>query len=230
MFSEIKYTAVLWDFDGTLANTGQDVWDSVEYAAKVLHGMVEPGFRAEDSNLGKTVDEIFEAVIPFPGEEYLQQFQEQIKIHYRTISSYPHTDLYPGIREILQWLKEKGIKCYIITMKPQEALLRILSIKSWEGYFDGWLSPDSLGTQERSKAELIKYLIKNQGLSQSKIVYIGDTYSDVIAARENSVDCIGVAYGDGDSRELAAYHPAFLADDTAELRRILEEKVNVAEF
>ena len=43
----MKYDIVLWDFDGTLANTGQDVWGSLEYAARVLGGEIRKQFRAE---------------------------------------------------------------------------------------------------------------------------------------------------------------------------------------
>ena len=98
----MKYKVILWDFDGTLANTGADVWDSLEYAAGKLGGSMDEKFKSCDSNLGKPMREIFRQVHPFPGEEKLATFDEWVTIHYRTISEYPKTELYPGIREILE--------------------------------------------------------------------------------------------------------------------------------
>ena len=48
----MKYKVILWDFDGTLANTGADVWDSLEYAAGKLGGSMDEKFKSCDSNLG----------------------------------------------------------------------------------------------------------------------------------------------------------------------------------
>ena len=109
----MKYKVILWDFDGTLANTGADVWDSLEYAAGKLGGSMDEKFKSCDSNLGKPMREIFRQVHPFPGEEKLATFDEWVTIHYRTISEYPKTELYPGIREILEEARVCGVRNYI---------------------------------------------------------------------------------------------------------------------
>ena len=77
----MKYKVILWDFDGTLANTGADVWDSLEYAAGKLGGSMDEKFKSCDSNLGKPMREIFRQVHPFPGEEKLATFDEWVTIH-----------------------------------------------------------------------------------------------------------------------------------------------------
>ena len=112
----MKYKVILWDFDGTLANTGADVWDSLEYAAGKLGGSMDEKFKSCDSNLGKPMGEIFRQVHPFPGEEKLATFDEWVTIHYRTISEYPKTELYPGIRETLEEARDCGVLNYIITL------------------------------------------------------------------------------------------------------------------
>lgn len=220
----MRYQTVFWDFDGTLANTGEDVWESVEFAAVSCNGHLSEAFRNVPSNLGRPMQDIFEAVVPFPGQELFETFQEQIRIHYRTMSEYPNTELYPGILQTLAWLKEQGIKSYIITMKPEEALLRILKKKGWEVFFDGCFSPDSFEGRERTKAELIGHLLRYQKMKPETVVYIGDTCSDVTAARKNGVDCIGVTYGDGDSEALIREQPEYVLHDAYGIRRILEEK------
>ena len=47
----MKYKVILWDFDGTLANTGADVWDSLEYAAGKLGGSMDEKFKRKTSHI-----------------------------------------------------------------------------------------------------------------------------------------------------------------------------------
>lgn len=215
----MKYTAILWDFDGTLANTGEDVWKSVEFAASCYGGALEKNFRNHDSNLAKPMWDIFSAVVPFPGQEYFEDFKENIRVHYRCKNMYPNTRMYPGILETVQWVQEQKAKNYIVTLKPLEALERILHIKGWDGYFAGWLSPDSFEEGEKSKAELIEYLLKNKHLHPKETLYIGDTYSDVEAARANGLSCIGVTYGDGDTERLLEAEPEIIVETGYQLCR-----------
>ena len=126
----MKYKMILWDFDGTLAYTGKDVWNSLEYAAEKCGGRLPEEFVSEDSNLGKSVKEIFQRIVPVPEEEKYAMFEELVRVHYRTLSEYQDTYLYPGIYELLLDMKEAGIINYIITMKPEEALERILEKKA----------------------------------------------------------------------------------------------------
>lgn len=216
---------ILWDFDGTLADTGADVWDSVEYAAGKLGGTLEETFRRKDSNLGKSVEEIFRHVQPFPGDEKERQFDELIRVHYRTISVYGKTVLYDGIREILKWTKQESIKNIIITMKPEKALECILQVKGWGELFDGWYSPDSFGEKEKTKAEVIRLVLERRDISRENCLYIGDTWSDVAAAHINKIRCAAVTYGDGDCGQLLAQRPDICAENPLELYRLLKEEI-----
>lgn len=222
----MKYKVILWDFDGTLADTGADVWDSLEYAAGKLGGSMDERFRSCDSNLGKPMKEIFRQVHPFPGDEKLSAFDEWVTIHYRTISEYPKTEFYPGIREILEEARSAGVRNYIITLKPEEALLRILRTKGWTELFEGCFSPDSFGEEIRSKAQVIADVMASGQMERESTVYIGDTFSDVTAAHANSISCIGVTYGDGDTKKLLEAGPEELAENGEELKKRLEEEDN----
>lgn len=181
-------------------------------------------FRSCDSNLGKPMEEIFRQVHPFPGEEKLSTFDEWVTVHYRTISEYPKTEFYPGIREILEEARAEGVRNYIITLKPEEALLRILRKKGWSELFEGCFSPDSFGEEIRSKAQVIADVMASGQMERERTVYIGDTFSDVTAAHANDIPCIGVTYGDGDTGKLLEAKPDVLAANGTELKKLLEEE------
>lgn len=220
-----KYKVIFWDFDGTVADTGRDVWNSIQYAAQKCGGKIPEEFRKDNSNLGKPIKDIYQEICPYSGDEKLKEFDEWITKHYRQLSEYEDTHMYAGIREILESMRNRNIKNYIITMKPQKALERILKIKHWENLFDGWLSPDSLLGNEKSKSELIQYLINVMTYEKSKFIYIGDTWSDVVAAHNNGIACMGVSYGDGDAEKLRRYNPEYFVNTVEEIKKNLEEGV-----
>lgn len=221
----MNYKMILWDFDGTLADTGKDVWNSLKYSAAECGGILPKEFTANDSNLGKSMREIFHQVIPALEEDKQERFEELVRIHYRTLSEYKDTYLYPGIHELLLEMRQAGLTHYIITMKPEEALVRILKKKNWEDLFDGFISPDSLPGEERTKSQMITHVMQNSDMEKNRYIYIGDTWSDVSAAHENGIDCIAVTYGDGDTKQLRACNPKYCVSKVSDIEKILREGV-----
>lgn len=221
----MKYKKILWDFDGTLAYTSKDVWHSLEYAAGKCGGKLPKDFIINDSNLGKPMKEIFDHIFPAPNEKKYEMFEGLVRIHYRTLCDYKDTCFYPGIQKLLTEMTKAGVSHYIITMKPEEALKRILKKKGWLELFEGSCSPDSFPGEEKTKSEMMAYVLQKSGQEKSQYVYIGDTWSDVQAANENGIDCIGVAYGDGDTERLLACHPKYYVQDVSEIKNIVKEGV-----
>ncbi len=212
----LKYNAAIFDFDGTLANTAADVWKSVEYAAEKLGGHMDQDFMKDESKLGLPLPEIFRAVIPAMPEQLFKQFRDEIRRHYRTENAYAQTCLYPGIEALLLRLGRKKIPCYIVSAKPLMALERILVLKHWDGYFKAWYSQDMDNGNLVAKGELLQRLLSSE-LTGLHPVYIGDTYTDAIAAREVGLDIIAAAYGDGNVERLLSENPTYVVYSATEL-------------
>ena len=104
--------------------------------------------------------------------------------------------------------------------------MRILKKKGWTDLFEGCFSPDSFGEVIRSKAQVIEDVMASGQMERESVVYIGDTYSDVTAAHENHIHCIGVTYGDGDTDKLLETGPDELAANGEELKKRLEQEDN----
>lgn len=215
------YNAVVFDFDGTLAFTREDVWDSVEYAAKAVGGALPAAFRADPRNLALPAHEIFHAVKGWSAsDERFDAFTLALRKHYRELNDFSRTVLYPGIEALLQRLLGAGIPAYIVTAKPQEPLHKILRVKGWARLFRACFSPDSFGGNDRSKTELLRSMLDSH-LSGLAAVYIGDSPGDVIAARSNGIPVIGVLYGDGDVERLRSESPDFVASTADEIAKLL---------
>ena len=216
----MKYDAIVFDFDGTLASSEEDVWESVDYAAKAVGGQIPKWFRSDSSHLSLSEKEIFEAIIPRISSQKLLLFQQELTKHYRHLNVFAYTELYPGMENLLQSLQFRKIPCYIVTMKPLEPLEKILASKGWDQYFANWISPDSKPGQFSSKGEMIRKL-KEMFPAHSAPIYIGDTFSDIQAAKMNGMDSMGVLYGDGDGELLRKEKPDYLVEDVKTMTRIL---------
>lgn len=230
---------VLWDFDGTLADTGADVWASLAYAAGRCGGKLPEGFVCDDANLGMPMAEIFRRVEPFPGPGAFDRFDEDVRVHYRMINDYPRTRLYPGVLGLLGRVRRERIRSAIVTNKPRQALERLLEAKGWSSLFDGWITPDwpvnrldglayggcaggsGTGTDGMDKTAMIARMIARFAATPAECVYVGDTWSDVAAAHANGVSCIAVTYGDGDTEALLARSPEHCVDDVGGVERAL---------
>jgi phosphoglycolate phosphatase len=216
----MSYEAVIFDFDGTLADSARDVWISLAFAAAEEGGRLREGFDSRASNLSLPLEDIFAAIEPFPGLERFESFAASVERHYRRVNRYEMTELYPGIPELLRRLKSEGVTSCIVSQKPEEALSRILRVKHWEAWFDAWLSPDSFPDLRLGKAARISLLLEDR-LKGRRAVYIGDSWTDAVAARESGIDFIGAAYGDGDPELLAAERPLRLVRDPRALGECL---------
>lgn len=217
----MRYDAVLFDFDGTIACTAPDVWGSVTYAAAQLGGEIPLNVRENPANLMLPMETIFAEIQPKISMQKYDEFCALVTHHYRQISQHPKTSLYPGIMPLLEQLQQEKIPCYIVTMKEKEALERVLALKGWRSYFAKCYSPDSFAGQTKQKAELIAYLLQ-QLPADTKAVYIGDSYTDVQAARCCGIPCIGVCYGDGDVAKLLDEQPDYIAQTADQIIRFLE--------
>ena len=219
----MHYRLLVWDFDGTLAHTGPDVWTSLTYAAARCGGTIPESIRATPHNVGKPLNEIFHSIVPFPGEDAWENFEDDVRIHYRTLTTYPETFLYPGISTLLAETQHCGTSHVIVTMKPVAALERILTLKGWAPYFSGWMTPDSVPGEERSKSDMIAQVLKKSGFTPEECLCIGDTWSDITAAHAHGIDSVGVTYGDGDTELLRAANPTFCVDSVDALTHILKK-------
>jgi phosphoglycolate phosphatase len=228
MSGRLRFDALLLDFDGTVAFTREDVWDSIEYAAASIGANLPPAFRADPRNLALDLPSIFSSLAGDPPERAFGRFADSLRAHYREISDYPKTALYPGIEGILARCSARGVPAYIVTAKPRAPTERILALKGWARFFRGWYSPDSFGEPPLTKAELLRVLL-DEVIPGRSALYVGDSPGDVIAARRTSIPVVGVLYGDGDADEVLREKPDYVAPTVERLAELLLPAIEASE-
>lgn len=205
--------AVLFDLDGTLTDPAEGITRSVQYALR---------------QMGRAVPDR-EALLPFIGPPLLDSFREfcgmeqaeaeEAVHHYRAYFSRQgiwENRVYPGIPELLCFLKEQGRTLILATSKPAVFAGKILERFELAPYFS-LLSGSELDGARSLKDEVVAWALERAGLSPGEAVMVGDRAYDVRGAAACGVPCIGVLYGYGGREELEQAGAAALAASVAGL-------------
>ncbi len=127
-----------------------------------------------------------------------------------------HTPLYPGVRRCLEQLRERGIPLGLVTNKPQRFLAALLAALGLEDYFEKVLGGDSLAHKKPHPLPL-QHCIAHFGSAAARTLMVGDSETDVKAARAAGVKVACVSYGYSYPLPVAACEPDWLVDCLTEL-------------
>lgn len=215
--------AVVFDFDGTLVNTVDDVIRCFNEA------LISLGFPKKEEDyirglIGKNLDDIVQYLLPC--DKRSSDNIQLVKDKYRSIymsDSKPNTLPYPGIDKLLHELKNKNIKIVINSNKSQ-SMLEKMSLELFEniefdsivGYQEGLPSkPDPYG---------IKEYMKRINVSSEEMVYVGDSEIDILTANNLNCPCILVPWGIGDMDLLKKKYTIYLAENANDITRYISQE------
>lgn len=212
-----NYDAVLFDFDGTFADTGEGMFESVQCAVKAL------GFEPLDADtlhrfVGPPVFESFKRELGVDDEKadfavtkYREAYAENGIFKFR---------VYDGIPDLLHVLKENGVKIGIASAKPQRFLVRIVAHLGIGDCID-YISAPADDKADPSKIRLINEAALALKAEKSKVLMVGDRHFDINGANGAGVDSVGVTFGYGSEDELRTAGATFIARTVAEVRDII---------
>ena len=131
-------------------------------------------------------------------------------------------EVYGGIPELLARAKEGGAQLFVATSKPTVFAERVLTHFSLRPYFAGVYGPELDGRFE-DKADLLKHLLRAEGIAAKESVMVGDRSADIVAAKANEVRSIGVLWGYGSEAELTDAGADMLCRTPSDLATHLSE-------
>ena len=204
-----KDDVILFDLDGTLTDSGPGIMNAAAYAMErfglpcgdtaLLRKFVGPPLRDSFRDFcGLSDEKAVEAIGVF------REYYEPKGVFENSV--------YPGVPEMLETLLSAGRRLAVATSKLEPTALRVLEHFGLAGYFE--LAAGSLADNTRTrKAEVVAYTLGRLGVTdKSRALMVGDREHDVIGARENGLDCLGVLYGYGSAAELRAAGALCLAE------------------
>lgn len=213
----MKYDAVLLDFDGTIADTGEGIYDSVRYAVRAM-GFDPLPEEIVHTFIGPPIFSSFKRTLNLSDEDSAKAV-EKYRESYMNGGIY-RLSFYDGMEKLLNDIKKSGIKLAVASSKPENFIIEILKYLKISDLFDFISAPESDRAPE-SKTALVERAVTVLNVDKSKTVMIGDRYFDIEGAREAKVDSIGVTFGFGDKDELIKSGADYIADSAGDIRRII---------
>ncbi|ART64181.1 phosphoglycolate phosphatase [Kushneria marisflavi] len=147
-----------------------------------------------------------------------QQIDDALALFMDFYAQHPvsRTCCYPGVVECLRAQRERGIAQALVTNKPSRFIDTILASMGLEGFFSHVLGGDSLAQKKPDPAPLA-YIASALNIPPRRVLMVGDSRSDVKAARAFGCRSLAVTYGYNHGEPIAALNPDHLLDSLGEL-------------
>lgn len=214
----MKYKAVIWDLDGTLLNTLEDLMNSVNYGLS-RHGMQKISLEQTRRFVGNGVAKLVERAVPEGTDENVQADVLNDFRKYYSIHSKDKTKPYDGVVELMTKLKAEGCKLAIVSNKLKEAVEELAEI-----YFPGLVDVamgDTPNIPKKPAPDMIYKALELLGLEKDEAVFIGDSDVDVATGINSGMNMITVLWGFRDKDELVKAGAEVFAASATELENIL---------
>ena len=214
------YSYVIFDLDGTLLNTIDDLADTGNHVC-ALHGWPIHSVEEYKRMVGNGIPKLVERFAP-PGTD-----GETLKLAYREFMDWydvhkeDKTAPYPGMRETALALKEAGVSIAVLSNKADEMAGPVV-----EAYYPGVfpIVQGALpGLPTKPDPTLLHKLMERMGAVPEKTLFVGDSNVDIRTAKNGNLTSCGVLWGFRSRQELEAEGADFLARSPQELRQLVLE-------
>ncbi len=215
-----NYDTVIFDLDGTLLNTLEDLADGVN------HVMEENGYPKRTLEevrhfVGNGIRRLMEQAVPetVSGDEFERVFEE-FKSYY-TEHCQIKTRAYDGIMRLLETLKKQGYDMAIVSNKNHAAVCELNEI-----YFKEYINVaigQKDGIRKKPAPDTVIQALKELGKEKETAIYVGDSEVDFATAENTGMDCVLVTWGFRTTDELSVFKPRAFIEKPEELLTILQK-------
>ena len=211
---------IIFDLDGTLLNTLEDLCDSTNFALQKF-GYPKRTIEEVRHFVGNGVRLLIERAIPNGKENpYFEECLNTFKQHYRG-NMYNKTKPYDGIVELLKDLRLKGIQTAVVSNKFDTAVKELC-----KKYFGDLIQVaigenEEEGIRKKPAPDSVFKAISELKISIKNVIYVGDSETDVQTAKNAEIDCIGCCWGFRDKSVLLKEGAAHIVQNPKEIYEII---------
>lgn len=208
----MKYKAVLFDMDGTLLDTLADMAAAVNHILSV-HGYPLRTVEEVRAFVGNGARKLMERALPpdVTGDAFealLEEYRQRYEAH-ACVKTAP----YPGVPAVLAALHRAGVRCAVVSNKPDGAT-RELAARFFPG-LPAFGQQD--GIPAKPAPDMVYHALAELGVEASAAAYVGDSEVDVALARNAGLPLVAVSWGFRGREALEEAGAALVVDDAATL-------------
>ena len=213
---------IFFDLDGTIIDSGEGIINSLRYC-----------YRQE--KLSVPLDEVLRKYI---GPPLIDSFQKYSNVDpenplsqrllanfqkFYTETGWKQLTIYPQVIDLLIALKEKGYRSFITTAKPEPHAIKIIDYLNLNSYFSGIYGADL--SEEMPKSKIIATALRSEQITDpNDVIMVGDRDTDVLGAKANKINTIGVLYGYGTDNELKSSGAIATIEQPLDLINLISSK------
>lgn len=217
----MRYDAVVFDLDGTLLDTLEDLKNAVNAALR-SQKLPERSIEEVCHFVGNGIVNLMKRAVPGGGEH--EAFEEIMAVFRAFYAAHceDHTAPYPGIVEMLTELKRKRIKTAVVSNKADFAVQELVPV-----YFKDLIQVahgenETAGIRKKPAPDMVELALRELGCPAGRAVYVGDSDVDLDTAAGAGMDCISVSWGFRKKEFLIRHGARTIIDRPEELSELLK--------
>jgi phosphoglycolate phosphatase len=217
----MKYDLVIFDMDGTILDTLEDLADSLN-ASLAYFGYPERTLEEVRRFVGNGIRLLVERGVPAGvTEEEKDRVYKYFMGYYREHCD-RKTKPYPGILKLLESLRRDGCRLAVVSNKADSAV-KALAKQYFPGMFHMALG-EGAHTPKKPSPEGVAQVMEQLGVSRERSIYIGDSEVDIATARNAGLDSIIVTWGFREPDDLRQQGAEVFADTPEEIAQLIKSK------
>lgn len=212
-----NYQTVLFDFDGTIFDSSEGIFKSLQYAF-CADGKPEPQEGELRRFIGPPLYDSFKNFYGYDDEK-IDFMVKKYRERYRDKGIW-ESSVYDGIPELLKKLKSAGLTVATASSKPVSFIEILLKKHNLYDYFDfiGGVSFDEISSD---KTDIINNAISALNADKASAIMVGDRKFDINGAHGAGIPCIAVLYGFGSREEFTEHNADFIAEAPKDIEKII---------
>ena len=210
----MRYRLAVFDLDGTILNTLDDLADSLNFALR-SSGFPERSIDEVRNFVGNGIRKLIERGVPAGTDTAaIDKVHSCFTAHYKAHCA-DKARPYDGITELLGRLKDSGCLTAVVSNKADYGVQELCA-RYFPGMFDLAVG-EREGIRKKPAPDSVLYVIETLGADKAKCVYSGDSEVDVQTAHNAGLPCVGVTWGNRDVSELITAGAEYIAEKPYEI-------------
>lgn len=215
---------VIFDLDGTLLNTLEDLMDATNYALKELHYPIRTIDEIRNfvgNGVGKLMERSLPDGIQNPHyEEAMCIFRQYYNVHCED-----KTSVYEGVPRLLQQLKADGYQLAVVSNKPDFAVKHLCN-KFFRDSIQGAVG-EKQGIRRKPAPDMVENALSELSSRKEDAIYVGDSDVDIQTAANSGLKCISVTWGFRNTAFLKEHGATMIADTPEQVYQAVIKEIPV---
>lgn len=212
------YKHLIFDFDGTLADTTKGILDTNRATLQKM-GLPVPTDEFLRGGIGLALTDGFKRTVPGASDEEIQTLCSVYRETWKTTGT-PATVAFPGVVDTLQSFKDKGYKMYVATSRSHDSLELLAQKIGVIDFFEGMYGAEDV-VNHKPAPDTVNLIVEKYGLDRAECLVIGDAHYDILMGQGAGCHTCGISWGNQSREQLSTVNPTYLIDNIQELAEIL---------